>query len=614
MSFEDFLSSEAEKAPNPTGAIAPDALTPPNDFATFLARSKGETTQAAQAVSVANAHSGISAQQAGQAAQTGRQLGLPQTAVETDPQVFQAQAKAKANTELLASNPVLAQWVAANPDSARIAQDEYDKLSSVEQLWKGTQTASYEALRQLGGSMNSGALALNRVLGAPLHLIPGAAEWWTQNMLQPLEKGEKALAMPENATFGQKAAGTVGSLLGLLSQITLTGGAGAAEAVPATAGALATVANAVTNASRAMAFPSLTASVNTGHDVYAQTNDAMAAAKASMGAYAFSTIQGLVPFSAPGGAAGRFMSGGLSGAATGEAQRSAMNLLLPDQMRTEFKPDEVIFNALTGAVLGGVMGPRHDAHLYEAVRQTYTDALKAEKAERDIGRIATLGHISAESELRKSDPDAFHEFVRTVSDNSDLDAVYVNGTKLSEAFAQSKMEPTPEIAQQMREAIQTGGDVRIPVADYATHIAGTDLEKAILPEMKAAPDGMTMAEGQAFYQKAAEAMKAKAKEVGAERQQAAELDADKANVLKTIHEQMVAAGREPSVAKTEATLIAEFYSTMAQREGMKPSEMFAQNPVRFASEQAPARSPETQALIDTRKRHSVLTSIMECMA
>ncbi len=573
---DDFAAQQATMAVQK--AMAPPASDPNEIAAQTAAGALQAPKMQAQAVSVANAHSGISAATAGQSAQTARQLGVPQAAVETDPAAYATQAKANQNAALVASNPVLAKWVAANPDSARIAQDEYDKLGSIEKMWDQTQGAGYALVQQLGHSFASASLGLNRAL-APIANAVGGGQWWAKNFLQTQEELEGSLRQAPDAPILQKATGTAGSLLGLLAQVTLTGGGGAAPA--AAEGVAGTVANAATNAGKSMAFPSLTASANAAHDTYEQTNDAAAAARAAIGTYAFSTLQGAVPFSAPGSVAARAVSGAAAGVATSEGQRAALNLLVPSTARP-FDPQEAIFQALSGAVLGGVMGPRPDVNLHEAVRQTYADAVKAGLAEKDINRVMALSKIAQESTLREHDPDAFHEFVRTVTDDSNLDAVYVDGVKLSEAFAQSEVKPTPELAQGIKEALATGGDVRIPIADYATHLAGTDLEKAILPDMKASSDGMTMKEGQDFFKKAAENMKAKAGEVAQSAQERADLDTDKQGVFQEIHSQMVAAGRDPGIASTEAQIATEFYASMAAREGMRPSEFLKANPINFA--------------------------------
>ena len=65
-------------------------------------------------------------------------------------------------------------------------------------------------------------------------------------------------------------------------------------------------------------------------------------------------------------------------------------------------------------------------------------------------------------------------------------------------------QSSPELLTSMQEGVDLQHDVRISVADYLTHIAGTPMEQTLLPELKAAPDGSTYKEAQDFYKNQAE--------------------------------------------------------------------------------------------------------------
>lgn len=596
MSFEDFLTQQ--KNPQTTDALTPPS-TPglgaaPDQFEAFLRKAQGAnseaTVQSAQAATVANASQ--SADLAAQAAPVSRKLGVPQAAIETDLPRFQQQVKMQDNAAFLAQNPVLAKWVAANPDSARIAQDEYDKMSAAEKLWTGTKDTGYAALQGLATPWNKLAFTLNLAGGTvPMlydALVGGdkAQTWWFRNTVAQNDEANKVFTLKPTAGIHEKAAQTAGNLLSSMSQMVLAGPE--AEALPVTAGAAETAAHATQNAVGQMAFPSLAAATDTAHQVLQSGGTGMQATNAAVGAYLTNTLQGMVPLSAPGGLPTRLVTGFGSGVASGEAQRQAMNLLLPENMKQEFNAQELIFSGLTGAVMGGALGPhKQDPLVLDAVRRTYAEAADAARTERDINKVVQLGQLAAESKLREADPEAYKRFVETVTDKSDLDAVYVNAKDLNNAFAQSGFDAStvPDLARKTAEATLTGGDVRIPVSDYAAHIAGTDLEKAILPSMKASPEGMTYKEGQDYYAKAVETMKSRADEVLAQRQEHAELAADQDKVYQNVLDQLTATGRNPdAVNKAYASLVSEFYATQAQREGVKPSELFAKHPLRIGAE------------------------------
>jgi Large polyvalent protein associated domain 22 len=616
--FESFLRDNVSKAPG-ASPLAPPPAAPAmqapmgqpagGGFEAFLQQAKGamheQTLEQAQTTAVVN--SSQSADTAAAAAKVAPKVGLPQAVIETDLPRYQAQAKAQENSALLAQNPVLARWVASNPDSARVAQDEYDKLSTVEKMWSRTKEDTALASRAIQG-VGASFWKPFALAGGSIPSIYGyatgnynPADAYFRGVVQPIEdtienaqREYKALPNGKwgvvegpaaNQRFDQKAVSTAANLVGVLAQAYATSGESVGVSAASSIGQ--TLAATGKTAAQAMAFPSLSSAVQTGQQTYAATGDAATATNAALASYLFTTAQGAIPMSAPGSLLKRLGSGAASSIATSETQREAMNLLLPPEMRQKFDPQDMVFQAITGAILGGVMGPRSDVNVWRSVRQTYTDAHNAEIANRDIGKIAALGQIAAESKLRDSSPDAFHEFVRTVTDRSDLDAVWVSGRALSEAFAQSKIdiEKLPGLREQMGEAVATGGDVRIPVADFATHIAGTDLEKSILPELKAAPDGMTYREGQAFYQDATKQLTERAQKLAEERQATGQVDADRDAVRQTVLDQLNATKRNPeSVNKAYANMVSEVYATMAQRAGMKPSELFKKAPLKVAAE------------------------------
>ncbi|CAJ0802959.1 hypothetical protein LMG18090_04366 [Ralstonia mannitolilytica] len=619
--FESFLQQNAQPAPGPqTDAPAAPTMTPekaPADpFESFLQGEKDQylksTTQRAQAVAVSN--STASAAAAGQAARIGRQIGIPQPAVEADLPRYEAQAKAEENARVLADDPKFAQWVAGNPDAARVAQDDFGSMSTIGKIVSGAEAGGMGLLRGLGASFNSAALAVNRAIPAaaryllnpsganPESMIPGAQprtlsslvtgqskstnpveDWWNRNFVQPLVEAQPALATPDSASFGVKAASTVGNLLGTLSQITLTGGGGEAPAAAnAAKTAVQAIGETVAHGARAMAFPSLTAAINTGHDVYDQTGDIGQAVRAAQMAYGTTTLGGVVPLGAPGGLATRLVTGAVSGAVSGEVSRQAMNLVMPQQQG--FDPEQLILSGLTGSLLSGVMGPRA---LHEGVRQAAADSLRAETAERGGDALAKLSELVAGSKLREHDPDSFREYVRQASEDGQLTDVYVDGNVLAEALHQSAVDPNniPGLPDRLAEAQRTGGDVQIPIEDYATHIAGTPIDKAILPNLKVEEGGMTYAEGQQFFQSAKEDMAARAQEIANQHQQEAAGDEEVKAIGDKLFQQMQATGHFPDdVSRASIAPVTEFYRTMAERVGMTPGELFEKAPLRIVGE------------------------------
>ncbi len=613
--FESYLQANKGGAQPATSPIAPEVPAPAvattDPFESFLREQKANADAAATKTAQAQvvAAQDVAPDTAGRSAQVGRQIGLPQGAVETDLPRYEAQAKAQQAAAVLAGNPKLATWAANNPDSVRIAKDELDGLNNIDLLVSQQATGAMRdtlvgAARGFGASFVSSALGLNRAIGAVLSgvdkatgaiagpslssLITGQrngthlSDWWYQHMVAPQLANRAALTEPANAPFGVKAASTAGNMLGTLLQIMATGGAGeAAQAKEATSTAAA-IGQQVAHGARAMAFPSLVSAVNTGKDVYDQTGDMQQAIRAAQMSYATTTLGGVVPLGAEGGLATRLASGFVSGAASGEVSRQAMNLVMPQQ--EGFDPVNTILSGLSGAMLSGVMG--HNP-LHDGVRRAFSDGLNAETAERGGMTIEQLGQWAQASKLRQYDPEAFKRFVAEAAEDGPVQHVYVDGKTLDDALHQSPIDPAamPDLGARVQEARATGGDVQIPVEDYATHIAGTPLDAALLPHMKTEEGGMTYAEGQQFFQNAKEELTARAQDIVGQHAIIDEREEQLKSIGENLLGQMMATGRYPAdVAKANLTPITEFYRTMSERAGMTPAEMFEAYPLKITSE------------------------------
>lgn len=598
------LPTDATQAPAPAPApsLAPQsqATGAPNDFASFLrqqqAQQKQATEEQARAVSIGAAQADPNV--AAEAAKTGRDLNLPQTVVEADPERFKQQALIKKNTDLVASNPVLAQWIAANPESARIARDEYDKLGFFEKRWSNLGDLSMSFGQGLGASWNTAMTDIYAIGGLPAvaydaakAAITGTPNQFTaqnayyRTFVDPLLRDRQALQLRQGASFGEKATYTAGSLLSLMSQAVLTGGESMpATALPAAAGAKEAVAAALEHGTKAMAFPALTQAIDTGRQVLDVTNDPARAAAAAMGTYAVTTAQGLIPLSAPGSLLTRLGTGFVAGGAGAEASRQAMNLLLPPEMRQQFDGEDLVLQALAGGIMGGVLGPRAEPRLTQAVRQTFGDALQAERANKVSQELKLVTEQLADSKLREANPDKFREFLQKVTDNSDVQDLLINGRALQQAVQETGVQLPDSLNAQLGEAIAAGHDVRVPVADYLTHIAGTELQPKIEPQMRAEADGPTFGEAESFYQNAVKEMTDRAAALTQQRAQDQAYNESRQKVYDDVVRQVTATNRfTPEVAKQYGVLWRDFFSVLGDRLGMAPEEAYQQHGARIVA-------------------------------
>jgi len=514
-----------------------------------------------------------------------------------------------------------------NPDKAKLAHDDIPALAQLETAVKGPllkvddatgePTFAADAIADvlkggatgLGASYNNAAAAFNTVLGPFARMLggEGAEDKWFKAMVDPRIEAAKSLTPGPEASWSEKAGYTAGNLLGMLSQIMLTGGAG--EAAPAVAAAdtaptaVGIASKAVEHATKSMMFPALTSSVNTGREVYGATGDWRQAFDAAQMEYATQTGMGIMPLSMQGGALARVASGAVSGVLTGEASRQAMNTVLPVPMQHPFTVEDATMTALAGAMMGGVMGPRASERpeYHDAVRQTYVDHARADDAEQAVGQLSQISQAAAVAKLRERDPGEFREFVKNVAEDGNLKAVYVDASTLLNALHQSEIPAAefvskmPGVTEQIAEAHTTKGMVRIPIEDYATNIAGSPIEPAILGELRSAPDAMTYNEAKAYKATESDRLNAQVADVVDRKAGNDVRDQDRATVYDNMLDQLTTAARFPAeVNRGYATIAADMYATLGERNGMTATEAMAKYPLKVAVEQLAGAGSEYQ--------------------
>lgn len=206
-------------------------------------------------------------------------------------------------------------------------------------------------------------------------------------------------------------------------------------------------------------------------------------------------------------------------------------------------------------------------------------------------RLASLGQVAAQSKLRERDPEAFKDFVSQASENSDIPAVYIDASKFNDVLNQSGVnndqlrQVLPDVADQMHEALQTNGTVRIPTEDYLTHIAGGPLEQSMLPEMRITPGGKTYSEVQDETAQMNSQLTEKAQQIADKKAADDAFHQSRQAVFDDVQKQVMDTGRfSPDVAKTYAALHRDFFTVLGDKLGMAPDEAYRQHGARVVGD------------------------------
>jgi hypothetical protein len=247
----------------------------------------------------------------------------------------------------------------------------------------------------------------------------------------------------------------------------------------------------------------------------------------------------------------------------------------------------------------------------------------AQRAEQDAEALRRLGELSASSKLRGRDAATFEALVQDASAGAPVQDVFVDARTLTEVLNQSGNDVTslpPSVVEQLSSAEAIGSDVRIGIAEYAARIAGTPLDAMLLQHLRTDPDGMTLAEAQAFYQSGADDFMSEAERTLTAEQDGQTARASSQRVFDTMLSQLTTTGRFTNDANRKySTLVQSFYEATADRLSVTPDELYQRFPLSVTAqtqegvdvlEQGPRASFDPAGLNVTLLESADLTSFL----
>jgi hypothetical protein len=278
---------------------------------------------------------------------------------------------------------------------------------------------------------------------------------------------------------------------------------------------------------------------------------------------------------------------------TGEAGKSALSILTTGlkEMGTEatqafntnlaeklsFDPEKSLTTGvLQGAIGGFGVGSAMSASQY-AVR-TYEDSLK--KSQQDQSTIDQIDTVVQTSKMKvrgEAGKEAFHQFVDQ-ADGDNNTTVFVDGAQAAlylRTKTPEEVEADPALkllSNQVREAENLGGEVQIPVADFAAEIAGTEHFAELRDSMTLS--GETVAPFR--QEQAKQESESYIRNMMDEAKESASEYAEAQNIFNTVRDQLVDTGvYSPQAASTMADIVPAWVTATAKRSGKTVQQVYA---------------------------------------
>jgi GNAT superfamily N-acetyltransferase len=239
--------------------------------------------------------------------------------------------------------------------------------------------------------------------------------------------------------------------------------------------------------------------------------------------------------------------------------------------------DGVLESMLQGLFVGGLTG----GAMSGVIGRSREREQQAQQAEPMAQGIEQLNRLAEASKLRQRDPETFSQFVADAAENGPVQHVFIDAQTLAQSgLAEQVAALSPAVAEQYQTALETGGQLRIPVAEYAATIAGSEFAQPLLEHLKIEPDGFSRAEAQEYMQSQADTMRAEVERVMAEKQGDDTFKASRDAVKADIKTQLDTANRfKPDVNDAYASMVGNFYAVTAAKMGLTPEALFQRYPL-----------------------------------
>lgn len=207
------------------------------------------------------------------------------------------------------------------------------------------------------------------------------------------------------------------------------------------------------------------------------------------------------------------------------------------------------------------------------------------KAEVSARQLQAAFSAAAMVEMRQHAPQDFAQAIQSIAEQEGAnDAIYMD----AEVLAQSGIDiaqALPSAVDQMADALELNATVRLPIGEVLAAVAGTPQEQLFLQNARASETAWSLAEAEQIAETSKEFLANEQERVLQQAQDQSAWQSEVDNVQQTIKDQLDQAGRFTSdVNEGYARLQSQFFSVMASRFGITPTEMYQRFSVKVAGQ------------------------------
>lgn len=200
---------------------------------------------------------------------------------------------------------------------------------------------------------------------------------------------------------------------------------------------------------------------------------------------------------------------------------------------------------------------------------------QAREAQQRAPLIKQLTELSAASKVLQRDTSTFEAFAQSLTEDGAKD-LWISPDALAQSGVGDKvMAVSPEIAEQVRQSVDSQADIRIPLAEFTGRLSKEGLAQSLVDHVKTEPEGFSKLEADAYMQEHGEALNAEVAKVLTQRQGDDAFATSREAVQTDLTTKLNATARfTPDVNEAYSSLMANFFATQASRLGVTPEALY----------------------------------------
>ena len=252
----------------------------------------------------------------------------------------------------------------------------------------------------------------------------------------------------------------------------------------------------------------------------------------------------------------------------------------------EYKPGDILMEAFAEMPTAIIEVPGNYRHAMES----------AQRAQKGAEFIDNLNKLVQADKLVARDPQTFEQFVAQAAEAGPVQQVFIDAqTLMQSGVAQQVAAVSPAVASQLATAAQTGGQIAIPVEEYAARIAPTEYAQSLLDHLKTDPEGFSRAEAQQYMQSPDNDLRKELERVLSEKANDDSFKALQGQILEDLNK----LGRfTPDKNNVDAAVLSAYFFTRADQLGTTPEQEYKESGLNFSAESMASKFHLDQGAIE----------------